>query len=45
MISDNKKAKKLNYLDESDSSDPWFKLRRQEMLTPGAYRGAGAGSS
>lgn len=24
----------LNYLDESGSSDPWFKLRRQKMLTP-----------
>ena len=33
-VSDKNKAKELNYLDESDSSDPWFKLRRQEMLTP-----------
>ncbi|WP_367565308.1 enolase C-terminal domain-like protein [Lacrimispora sp.] len=24
----------LSYLDEGSSSDPWFKLRRQEMLTP-----------
>ncbi len=33
-VSDKNKAKELNYLDESDSSDPWFRLRRQEMLTP-----------
>ncbi len=33
-VSDKNKAKELNYLDESDSTDPWYKLRRQEMLTP-----------
>ncbi|MDR1835926.1 MAG: glucarate dehydratase [Fusobacteriaceae bacterium] len=32
-VSDKEKAD-LPYLDESDSSDPWFRLRRQEMLTP-----------
>lgn len=25
----------IPYLDESESSDPWFRLRRQEILTPG----------
>lgn len=24
----------LQYLDESDSADPWFRLRREELLTP-----------
>lgn len=34
-VSDKKKAAlDLDYLDESASSDPWFRLRRQEMLTP-----------
>ncbi|MDR3258788.1 MAG: glucarate dehydratase [Fusobacteriaceae bacterium] len=32
-VSDKKKAN-LPYLDESDSLDPWFKIRREEMLTP-----------
>ena len=27
-------AGEMQYLDESDSSDPWFRLRRQEILTP-----------
>jgi glucarate dehydratase len=26
----------LNYIDESDSSDPWYKVRRNEALTPEA---------
>ncbi|MDO4620877.1 MAG: enolase C-terminal domain-like protein [Lachnospiraceae bacterium] len=29
----NKAAGALPYIDESDSSDPWFRLRRQEILT------------
>lgn len=34
-VSDKEKAKPdLPYIDESDSADPWFRLRRQEMLTP-----------
>lgn len=34
-VSDKKKAaSKLNYIDESNSHDAWFRLRRQEMLTP-----------
>lgn len=34
-VSDKKKAlPKLPYLDEAGSADPWFRLRRQEMLTP-----------
>ena len=34
-VSDKAKAgTALPYLDESGSSDPWFRLRRQEMLTP-----------
>lgn len=34
-VSDKKKAEgKLAYIDESDSRDAWYKLRRQEMLTP-----------
>ncbi len=32
-VSDKGKAD-LPYLDESYSADPWFRLRRQEMLTP-----------
>ncbi len=32
-VSDKEKAK-LPYIDESGSADPWFRLRRQEMLTP-----------
>ncbi len=34
-VSDKEKAfPKLAYLDESGSKDPWFQLRRKEMLTP-----------
>ena len=35
-VSDKNKvpAGEMQYLDESDSPDPWFRLRRQEMLTP-----------
>ncbi|MBQ3645576.1 MAG: glucarate dehydratase [Synergistaceae bacterium] len=33
-VSDKNKAAKLNYLDESSSSDEWFRMRRTEMLTP-----------
>lgn len=33
-VSDKEKAGELGYLDESGSEDAWFKLRRQEMLTP-----------
>lgn len=33
-VSDKNKALQLPYLDESDSEDPWFRLRRQEMLSP-----------
>lgn len=32
-VSDKEKAKKLQYLDESNSTDPWFRIRRNEMLT------------
>lgn len=32
-VSDKNKAD-LPYIDESGSQDPWFQLRRQEMLTP-----------
>ena len=32
-VSDKKKAN-LPYLDESISDDPWFRMRREEMLTP-----------
>ena len=32
-VSDKRKAAELSYLDESDSSDPWFRLRRKEMLS------------
>lgn len=33
-VSNKEKAEALDYLDESGSSDAWFRLRRQEMLTP-----------
>jgi len=33
-VSDKEKAAVLGYLDESSDNDPWFRLRRQEMLTP-----------
>lgn len=33
-VSDKAKAAALDYIDEFASSDPWFQLRRQEMLTP-----------
>lgn len=33
-VSDKKKAIDFEYIDESNSSDPWFRLRREEMLTP-----------
>ena len=35
-VSDKNKvpAGDMQYLDESDSSDPWFRLRREEILTP-----------
>ena len=35
-VSDKNKvpAGEMQYLDESDSSDPWFRLRRQEMPDP-----------
>ena len=33
-VSDKQKAADLPYVDESDSNDEWFQLRRQEMLTP-----------
>ncbi len=33
-VSDKEKAKGLDYLDESENSDAWYRLRRQEMLTP-----------
>ena len=33
-VSDKAKAPDLEYLDEGDSSDPWFRMRRKEMLTP-----------
>ncbi len=32
-VSDKEKAKHMSYLDESNSSNPWFQLRRKEMLT------------
>ncbi|WP_396136469.1 enolase C-terminal domain-like protein [Clostridium sp. SHJSY1] len=32
-VSDKNKAKNLQYLDESNSTDSWFKIRRNEMLT------------
>jgi glucarate dehydratase len=33
-VSDKKKAESLQYIDESDSNDPWYRLRREPMLTP-----------
>lgn len=33
-VSDKGKAEQLEYLDEKESSDPWYRMRRQEMLTP-----------
>lgn len=33
-VSDKRKAFDQPYLDESDSAEPWFRLRREEMLTP-----------
>lgn len=35
-VSDKNKvpAGDMQYLDESDSTDPWFRLRREEILTP-----------
>ena len=33
-VSDKEKAQDLPYIDESQSSDPWFRMRRREMLTP-----------
>lgn len=35
-VSDKAKAPELPYIDESDSPDPWFRMRRREMLTPEA---------
>ncbi|MBQ9565079.1 MAG: glucarate dehydratase [Synergistaceae bacterium] len=36
-VSDKGKAKPdLPYIDEADSPDPWFRMRREEMLTPDA---------
>ena len=35
-VSDKGKAQDLPYIDESDSKDPWFAMRRREMLTPDA---------
>ena len=32
-VSDKKKAPGLEYLDEKDSADPWFRMRREEILT------------
>lgn len=32
-VSDRHKAEELHYLDESDSSDPWFRMRREKMLS------------
>lgn len=34
-VSDRRKAVGQPYLDEGASSDPWFRLRREEMLTSG----------
>ncbi len=33
-VSDKEKAPGLEYLDERESADPWFAMRRKEMLTP-----------
>ena len=35
-VSDKAKAPNLPYIDESASRDPWFAMRRREMLTPQA---------
>ena len=35
-VSDKGKAQDLPYIDESASKDPWFAMRRREMLTPDA---------
>ncbi len=32
-VSDRRKAADLPYIDESDSSDEWFRMRREKMLT------------
>lgn len=32
-VSNREKARELNYLNEKESEDPWFRLRHQEMLT------------
>jgi len=32
-VSDRHQAEELHYLDESDSSDPWFRMRREKMLS------------
>ncbi len=32
-VSDRHKAEELGYLDESDSDDPWFRMRRNKMLS------------
>lgn len=38
-VSDKNKytAPGIQYLDESNSSDPWFRLRREEILTPSGW--------
>ncbi|QAT48754.1 glucarate dehydratase [Caproiciproducens sp. NJN-50] len=33
-VEDKDKAPRMNYLDESQSKDPWFRLRRKKMMTP-----------
>ena len=33
-VSDKEKAPGLEHLDERESADPWFAMRRKEMLTP-----------
>ena len=36
-VSDKERAKPhLPYIDEADSADPWFRMRRSKMLTPDA---------
>ena len=32
-VSDRHRAEELHYLDESDSSEPWFRMRREKMLS------------
>ena len=32
-VSDRHQAEELHYLDESDSSEPWFRMRREKMLS------------